>query len=140
MEELLKELIGEKFTYSRVGFGTILLVVVDNDNGVWVWNYWEIWRGEDLLATANDESTPMMSVAAQTLLGETVEEVYLDEDYNLMVFFSNHLELYIYRNGWGEDDYKIDESWMYSIPRINKLYVIMRNKEIKEKKCTDSVF
>ena len=81
MEELLKELIGEKVTYSRVGFGTILLVVVDNDNGVWVWNYWELWRGEELLATANDESTPMMSVAAHNLLDETIEEVYLDEDY-----------------------------------------------------------
>lgn len=137
MEELLKELIGEKVTYSRVGFGTILLVKVDNDNGVWVWNYWEIWRGEELLATANDESTPMMSVAAQTLLGETVEEVYLNENYNLMMFFSNNLELYIYRNGWGEDDYKIDESWEYSIPHLNKSYTVMRNKEIKIEKYTE---
>lgn len=41
-----------------------------------------------MLATANDESTPMMSVAAQTLLGETVEEVYLNENYNLMMFLA----------------------------------------------------
>ena len=137
MEELLKELIGEKVTYSRVGFGTILLVKVHNDNGVWVWNYWEIWRGEELLATANDESTPMMSVAAHNLLDETIEEVYFDDGYNLMVFFSNNLELYIYRNGRGEDDYKIDESWEYSIPHLNKLYTVMRNKEIKIGKYTE---
>ena len=137
MEERLKELIGEKVTYSRVGFGTILLVVVDNDNGVWVWNYWEIWRGEELLATANDESTPMMSVAAHNLLDETIEEVYFDDGYNLMVFFSNNLELYIYRNGWGGDDYKIDESWEYSIPHLNKSYTVMRNKEIKIGKYTE---
>ena len=137
MEERLKELMGKKVTYSRVGFGTILLVKVHNGNRVWVWNYWEIWRGEDLLATANDESTPMMSVAAHNLLDETIEEVYFDDGYNLMVFFSNNLEFYIYRNGRGEDDYKIDESWEYSIPHLNKLYTVMRNKEIKIGKYTE---
>ena len=137
MEERLKELMGKQVTYSRVGFGTILLVKVLNGNRVWVWNYWEIWRGEELLATANDESTPMMSVAAHNLLDETIEEVYFDDGYNLMVFFSNNLEFYIYRNGRGEDDYKIDESWEYSIPHLNKLYTVMRNKEIKIGKYTE---
>lgn len=139
METLLHELVGKKVIYSKTGggAGAILLVIVNNNNAIWTLCYWEIYKGENLLATANDDVTPItgkMAVAAHALLGETVEEVYIDDEYNLMVFFSNDLELYLYRDAYENDECDIDESWEYQIPHLDKTYVIMRNKKMREEK------
>ena len=144
MEELLKELVGKKVVYSATGggVGSIILLIVDNKkygNNIWTWCYWEIYRGDELLATADDDMTPItgkMAVAAHALEGETVKEVYLDSEYNLMVLFSNDLQLYLYRDAYeiDENDEDYEESWEYRIPHLDIVYLVMRNKEIRKRK------
>ena len=56
----LEELVGQKVIYSSAGggMGPILLITVENDNSIWTWCYWEIWREDELLGMVNDDDTP----------------------------------------------------------------------------------
>lgn len=127
----LEELVGQKVIYSSAGgFGSILLLKVENDNSIWTWGYWEIWREDELLGTENDDNTPntgKMAVATHQLLGKKVQYVRMDEERNLEVLFEDGLQLYVYV----EEEEEIEESWKYRIPRLDKIYVVMSNKEIK---------
>ena len=54
-----------------------------------------------------------------------------------MFLFNNNLQLYLYRDAYEideNDEYYIKESWEYSIPRLDKVYTVMINKEILEGK------
>ena len=133
MEEL-EELVGQKVIYSSAGgLGSILLLTVENDNSIWTWGYWEIWREDELLGTAYDDNTPntgKMAVATHQLLGKEVQYVRMDEARNLEVLFEDGLQLYVYVEEEGIED-PIEERWEYWIPRLDKVYVVMINKEIK---------
>lgn len=136
----LEELVGQKVIYSSAGggMGPILLITVENDNSIWTWCYWEIWREDELLGTVNDDDTPntgKMAVATHQLLGKEVQYVRMDEERNLEVLFEDGLQLYLYV--YDEND-PMEERWEYWIPRLNKAYVVMSNKEIKIEKYSES--
>ncbi|WP_289298888.1 hypothetical protein, partial [Xylanibacter caecicola] len=118
--------------------GPILLITVENDNSIWTWCYWEIWREDELLGTVNDDDTPntgKMAVATHQLLGKEVQYVRMDEERNLKVLFEDGLQLYLYV--YDEND-PMEERWEYWIPRLNKAYVVMSNKEIKIEQYSES--
>ena len=127
---------GKKVTYSRTGGGasSILLVIFDNKCAVWAWRYWEINKGDELIACAEDDDTPVtgvMAVAARLLEGTVMEDLYFDEStLHLGMFFDNGYELWLYPELEDCDEFKSLCNWEYQIPTKNLCYEITSQLEI----------
>lgn len=84
LENDINLLLGQKVTYSRTGggAGSILLIKFENDCALWAWRYWEIIKGNQLIACSEDDDTPItgvMAVAARQLEGTVLEYLYMDD-------------------------------------------------------------
>ena len=133
LESSIQEIKGQSVTYSKAGGGAggILLISFANDDSIWIWTYWEIWKGGTLLATVNDDITAItgpVAKAAHALEGLTVEDVYL-EDVNLMLTFSQGYVLKVFCEYEDMDD---SANWEYWIPSKDKSYTISSKLEIEE--------
>ena len=133
LENDVQDIKGQTVTYSRAGGGAagILLITFTNDNSIWIWCYWEIWKGEELLATVNDDITPVtgpVARAANALKGLTVEDVYLEQT-NLMLTFSHNYVLKLFCEYDSESD---NANWEYWIPSNDKSYTITSKLEIEK--------
>ena len=77
-------LLDQKVKYSRTGGGasSILLIIFEDESAVWAWRYWEISKGDQLIACSEDDDTPItgvMAVAARQLEGTVLEYLYMDD-------------------------------------------------------------
>lgn len=132
-DSLLMEIKNQTVTYSKAGGGAagILLITFTNENSIWTWCYWEIWKDKKILATVNDDITPVtgpVARAAHALEGLTVEDVYL-ENTNLMLTFSHNYVLKLFCEYDSESDIA---NWEYWIPSKDKTYKITSTLEIEE--------
>ena len=80
IESIIQDIKGQIVTYSRAGGGAggILLITFANDNSIWIWTYWEIWKNGTLLACVNDDITAITGTVAKAALAledQTVLEV-----------------------------------------------------------------
>lgn len=99
----LKKMLGAKVIYSRAGGGmsSILLITTDNCLSLWCWRYWEIRQRNILLATSEDDDTPITGVMAKTaslLENKSIIGVGLDpeNDYQLYLCFDDDLDLILF--------------------------------------------
>lgn len=109
IEELvssLKQVLNNIVKYSKTGGGadSILLVSITNiiDNSqcdVWSWRYWEISQRESLLATSNDDATPVtgkMAQAAKKIEGKKFIGFSFMNDYSLWLCFEDDIDLILF--------------------------------------------
>lgn len=135
MTKLEKDLIrikGHEVIYSKTGGGnsSILLITLDNDYSLWAWCYWEIRRNEELVACSEDDDTAVvgkMARAANLLEKSRVIGIVLYDKYELMLTFSNGLELLFYTS----EEYDFP-NWEYWMPDMNRTYIITSKLEVKE--------
>ena len=59
-------MLDQKVKYSRTGGGasSILLIIFEDESAVWAWRYWEISKGDQLIACSEDDDTPVTGVMA----------------------------------------------------------------------------
>lgn len=96
-------------TYSNTGGGadSILLVSITNRCDVWSWRYWEISQRESLLATSDDDATPVtgkMAQAAKKIEGKKFIGFSFINDYSLWLCFEDDIDLIIF------SEFETDES------------------------------
>ena len=135
MTKLEKDLIrikGHEVIYSKTGGGnsSILLITLDNDYSLWAWCYWEIRRNEELVACSEDDDTAVvgkMARAANLLEQSRVIGIVIYDKYELMLTFSNGLELLFYTS----EEYDFP-NWEYWMPDMNRSYIITSKLEVKE--------
>ena len=134
--ELLKieiaNTIGTQVLYSRSGggAGSILLLKLSNGNRIMAWRYWEIYKNNNLLCTAEDDTTAVYGIISQTaplLENKIVENISFDL-YHISIFLSDNYNLKIYSV---KDVYDDLPNWNYSIPDKNIVYEIISNLEIE---------
>lgn len=99
----LKSLLGKKVIYSRTGGGasSILLITFSNNASLWCWRYWEISQQNNILATAEDDDTPVTGTMAKaafaiqnkTLIGFMID---IEHDYQLWLCFDDDLDLILF--------------------------------------------
>ena len=112
IEELvssLKQALNNIVTYSNTGGGadSILLVSITNRCDVWSWRYWEISQRESLLATSDDDATPVtgkMAQAAKKIEGKKFIGFSFINDYSLWLCFEDDIDLIIF------SEFETDES------------------------------
>ena len=135
-------ILGKRVTYSRTGGGasSILLIKFENECAVWAWRYWEISKGDQLIACSEDDDTPVtgvMAVAARQLEGTILEDLYLDDTtYKLGMLFDNGHELWLYQELEEREEFKSVINWEYQIPTKNLCYVLTSQMEIKTQEYT----
>ena len=108
-----------------------MLITFANDNSIWIWTYWEIWKNGVLLASVNDDITAITGTVAKAALAledQTVLEVYL-ENSNLMLSFSKDYTLKVFCEYNSESDVA---NWEYWIPSKDKSFTITSKLEIEE--------
>lgn len=110
--EVLKSLLGEVVTYSRSGGGncSILLQIYKNDVSIWAYSYWEISQREKLLATSEDDITPItgaVAVGARTMEGKRLLGFQLWPDFTICLYFEDDIDYVIFTQT-PEDDF---DSW-----------------------------
>ena len=132
-ESLIQGINGQTVTYSKAGGGAggILLLSFANDDSIWIWTYWEIWKDGILVATVNDDITAVtgpVAKAAHALENLTVVEVYLEKT-NLMLTFSQGYVLKVFCEYEDKDD---SANWEYWIPSKDKSFTITSRLEIEE--------
>lgn len=134
--ELLKieiaNTIGTQVLYCRSGggAGSILLLKLSNGNRIMAWRYWEIYNNNNLLCTAEDDTTAVYGIISQTaplLENKIVENISFDL-YHISIFLSDNYNLKIYSV---KDVYDDLPNWNYSIPDKNIVYEITSNLEIE---------
>lgn len=134
--ELLKieiaNTIGTQVLYCRSGggAGSILLLKLSNGNRIMAWRYWEIYNNNNLLCTAEDDTTAVYGIISQTaplLENKIVESISFDL-YHISIFLSDNYNLKIYSV---KDVYDDLPNWNYSIPDKNIVYEITSNLEIE---------
>jgi hypothetical protein len=134
--ELLKieiaNTIGTQVLYCRSGggAGSILLLKLSNGNRIMAWRYWEIYKNNNLLCTAEDDTTAVYGIISQTaplLENKIVENISFDL-YHISIFLSDNYNLKIYSV---KDVYDDLPNWNYSIPDKNIVYEITSNLEIE---------
>lgn len=127
----------KRVTYSRTGGGasSILLIKFENDCALWAWRYWEISKGDDLIACSEDDATAItgvMAMAAHQLEGTVLKNLYLNETtYQLGMLFDNGFELWFYPELEECEDFKNVINWEYQIPTKNLCYVLTSQLKIK---------
>ena len=101
--ELLRSIVGSKVKYRRCGGGAGSIILQNYADplecSLWVWSHWEIEEYECIIATSEDDDTPvtgLMATAAKSLENSTVIGFSLYENFALVLYFSNNRELYIY--------------------------------------------
>ena len=132
-ESIIQDINEQTVTYSRAGGGAggILLITFANDNSIWIWTYWEIWKNGVLIASVNDDITAITGTVAKAALaleGQTVLKVYL-ENSNLMISFSKNYTLKVFCEYNSESDVA---NWEYWIPSKDKSFTITSKMEIEE--------
>lgn len=135
--ELLKieiaNTIGTQVLYCRSGggAGSILLLKLSNGNRIMAWRYWEIYKNNNLLCTAEDDTTAVYGIISQTaplLENKYIYSFNLDPLYNISIMLSDNFCLKIYSV---KDVYDDLPNWNYSIPDKNIVYEITSNLEIE---------
>ncbi len=127
----LKNLLGKKVIYSRTGGGasSILLIRFSNKISLWCWRYWEISQQNNLLATSEDDDTPITGTMAraaiaienQTLIGFSID---FEHDYQLCLCFDNDIELNLFPEYEEEVYFKDVVNWeLIVFPRKIKYIV-----------------
>lgn len=130
-------LLGQKVKYSRTGGGasSILLIIFEDESTIWAWRYWEISKGDQLIACSEDDDTPVtgvMAVAARQLEGTILEDLYLDDTtYKLGMLFNNGHELWLYPELEECEEFKDVVNWEYQIPTKNLCYVLTSQMKIE---------
>ena len=130
-------LLDQKVKYSRTGGGasSILLIIFEDESAVWAWRYWEISKGDQLIACSEDDDTPVtgvMAVAARQLEGTILEDLYLDDTtYKLGMLFDNGHELWLYPELEEREEFKSVINWEYQIPTKDLCYVLTSQMEIE---------
>ena len=130
-------LLDQKVKYSRTGGGasSILLIIFEDESAVWAWRYWEISKGDQLIACSEDDDTPVtgvMAVAARQLEGTILEDLYLDDTtYKLGMLFDNGHELWLYPELEEREEFKSVINWEYQIPTKDLCHVLTSQMEIE---------
>ena len=130
-------LLDQKVKYSRTGGGasSILLIIFEDESAVWAWRYWEISKGDQLIACSEDDDTPVtgvMAVAARQLEDTILEDLYLDDTtYKLGMLFDNGHELWLYPELEEREEFKSVINWEYQIPTKDLCYVLTSQMEIE---------
>lgn len=127
LEAVFEALIGDTVIYSRTGggAGSILLITFKCDISIWGWSYWEIRRGDELLATADDDATAIvgkMAQAANRIEGKKLEDIMLDRQCDLILLFNDDIELVIFP--YEKEDDEADEfvNWEVTVSPIRRNY------------------
>ncbi len=127
----LKNLLGKKVIYSKTGGGasSILLIIFSNENEIWCWRYWEISQQNNLLATSEDDDTPITGTMAraasaikdQTLIGFSID---FEHDYQLCLCFDNDIELNLFPEYEEEVYFKNVVNWELTIYSRKICYIV----------------
>ncbi len=110
------------------GAGAILVLSLENDCCIWAWRYWEISCKGVLLATANDDDTPIigkMAMVAKNLEDKTIKEVLLDEEkFILGIILEDGFELWHYPEKEMNEEFFSVPNWEYHLPQKNLCYIV----------------
>ena len=143
ISKTLKQFEGNVVTYSRAGggAGSILLIKSQNNISLWIWCYWEISHYDDLLATADDDTTAIVgkiAVAARQLEGKVIKWIKIDPDYyHLRLGFDDNYELFVgCESQPPEEEFPLDNWELYNQnTKIN--YVVGCDFSIREEIDSD---
>lgn len=135
----LKNLLGKKVIYSRTGGGasSILLITFSNDTSLWCWRYWEISQQNQVLATAEDDDTPITGTMAKaataienkTLIGFMID---IEHEYQLWLCFDDDLDLILFPEYETRKRFKSVINWELTVFSSKIAYIVTSELKLIE--------
>lgn len=138
IEDSLQMLKGKHIVYSKSGggAGSIMQIIIENNNSIWIWCYWEILHSSKLLATADDDTTAnvgKIAVAAKQLEGKRIEKIELTpQSYDLHIYIADEYELILYCESQPKGENYPLNNWELSIKDLKIHYSVTCYLTVKQ--------